>query len=179
MTDNTTQRRLVTRTVTVRRRLASVGGDRSAEDLAEREARGALPEHIDELCWAWARWCETRRYFGPPPNLPSLLGRVQRVAGRPGDGGPDAALSAQLAALHLAIIGQPVNALDRCVFEVHYRYRPKSVKHAAALLGIGRQHWYTLRNSFARRVYSVHHHIIAQQASEKVSPPEATTLSST
>jgi len=168
----------------IKRRLAAPAREASDAALAEREARGALPEHIDQLCWNWANWCETRRYFGPPPNLPSLLGRVQRVPGRAGTDGPDARLNAQLAALHLAIIGQPANALDRCVFEAHYRYRPRSIKAAASAMKIGRQHWYSLRNAFARRVYAVHHHILAEHVNvegvaptgDKVSPPQATTF---
>lgn len=166
--------------INVKRRLAAVARDRSPEALAEREVRGALPVHIDELCWAWSQWCDTRRYYGPPPALPSVLGRLaQRSRTTCGDG-PDARNSAQLAALHLAIIGQPVDALDRCVFEAHYRYRPRSIKAAAALFEISRKHWYTLRNNFARRVYAVHTNILAAQSCDesapKLSPLQVTTL---
>jgi hypothetical protein len=45
---------------------------------------------------------------------------------------------------------------DRAVFEVHYRMRPRNIKAAASKLSIGRQHWYTLRNQFAKRAYAAH-----------------------
>ena len=112
-------------------------------------------DYLHRLCEAWAEWCWTRRFYAKPSVPASLLGNLQKRTRAPGEpGGPDADNSAELAAFHLAVIGQPADALDRKVFELHYLHRVKNVKAAAAVLGIGRQHWYTLLREFRRRAHA-------------------------
>lgn len=153
------------------RRRAAPAPPLPAEALAERAARSALPDEIDSLCQAWARWCATRRYFGPPAGLPSVLGSLhtRTVMATDGSGGRNAFCSREIACFHLAVLAGG-EGKDRLVFEAHYRLRPASIKAAASALGIGRQHWYTLRNGFARRAWSAHAQLM------KVSPPQATTF---
>lgn len=133
----------------------------AAHDDEPEEAIAGDDGHLHGLCEAWARWCFTRRYYARPSVPVSLLGQLQkrtRPFGEPG--GPDAANSAELAAFHLAVIGQPAEALDRQVFELHYLHRVKNVKAAAAVMGIGRQHWYTLLREFRRRAYNASQDIL-------------------
>jgi DNA-binding NtrC family response regulator len=107
------------------------------------------------LAEAWGGWVRSRRLYARTGLPACVLGRLTartRSAGSPADG-PDAPAGAELAAFHLAVISQPADALDRQVFELHYRFRVGNIKAAARELGIGRQHWYTLLRSFRRRVY--------------------------
>jgi hypothetical protein len=169
------------------------------DDEAPLQAHELLRDAAQHrLCEAWSAWCRTRRFYSRPSLPPSILGRLTaRTRSTGGDGGgPDAIASAELSALHLAIIGQPADALDRQVFELHYLWRVKNVKAAAAAVGVGRQHWYTLVREFRSRVVAAsrellaHNQHAAQQlpsvaaaanttepaplSTEKVSPPEAT-----
>lgn len=107
----------------------------------------------DELFEAYAHWCRTRNFFGPPPVAGSVLGRLQKRTRR-SNGPPDANCNAMLAALHIAVVAQPAEALDRKVFQLHYLYNVASVKQAAAALGVSRNHWYRLLRAFRARVIS-------------------------
>lgn len=125
--------------------------DQPDDVLAAADAESDQQYH--DLCDAWSHWCATRRFFGPPPVSANILGKLSsKSPAFRRAGGPDAECSAQLSALHIAISAQPRNALDRMVFELHYLYRVRNVKAAAAELGIGRAHWYRLLRSFRRRV---------------------------
>jgi ribosomal protein S18 acetylase RimI-like enzyme len=95
----------------------------------------------------------TRRFYKPPSLPPSILGRLTSRT-RSIAGGPDAFNAGELQALNCAIEAEPIEALDRQVFELHYRHRVKGIKAFATALGIGRQHWYTLLRSFEQRVYA-------------------------
>lgn len=119
----------------------------------EDEADTAQPgdEQLDELFEQWSAWCRTRRYFLPPATGGNLLGRLSGKS-RPSRNPPDAKCSASMAALHLAILGQPRDALDTQVFLLYYGERVAHIKQAAALLNISRQHFYRLRRAFGRRV---------------------------
>ncbi len=128
--------------------------DLSADLLAD-------DDHIHGICEAWAWWCQTRRYFGKLSLPPSLLGRLAsktRTLAQPG--GPDAICSAELHAFHMAVLSQP-EALDRQVFEMHYRVRPRYIKCAADALGVSRQHYYRLLRDFRRRAYSASRDVLA------------------
>ncbi len=115
----------------------------------------------NELCERWARWCETRRFYVKPSVPPSLLGRLRsKGPSRPSSGGPDALADPALMALHLAVLGQPAEALDRQVFELYYRWRVANVKAAAAALGISRQHFYRVLRDFRRRVVNASREIL-------------------
>lgn len=121
--------------------------------IAEERAAVSEFERLDALFEAWAYWCFTRRYFAPPSGSGHTLGNLSskgRAFRRVG--GPDAACSAELHALHLAILAQPAHALDTQVFMAYYAQRVTNVKAAAAKLGIARQHFYRLLRAFCLRV---------------------------
>ncbi len=120
---------------------------------------------LDALCEQLAHWRATRRYYARPSVPPSLLGRLQKRVRPMRPGGPDARCSAELAALHVALLSQPEDALARKVFELHYFHRVGNVKAAAAALGIGRQHWYTLLRSFRQQLHEASLRIL--QANEE------------
>lgn len=104
------------------------------------------------VCERWVKWCITRRLYGPKPITGTILGRLSGCSMRPmEDGGPDAISSAELSAFHIAYTCQP-DALDKRVFDMYYVHRVKPVKAAAAALGIGRAHFYTVLGEFRRRV---------------------------
>lgn len=127
-----------------------VVGDKLLADQAEQH----------RLCEAWAAWCRTRRFYGRPGLSASTLGRLTSSTRATGGGGPNAIASAELSALHLAVISQPADALDRQVFELHYLWRVRNVKAAAAELGIGRAHWYRLVAQFRQRVWTASREIL-------------------
>lgn len=117
--------------------------------------------NLNHLSMEWAYWCRTRRFYAPPAPNTSLLGRLtQKTKVRTNTGGPDAISSAELAAFHLGVVSQPM-ALDRQCFELHYFWQVPNVKSAAAQLGIGRQHWYTLVSDFRKRAYRASREIYA------------------
>ena len=133
--------------------------DSEADAPAEREA----DRDLDALCVAWVAWCRSRRVYVRPSAPASLLGRLtSKGSGRPSTGGPNAPCNAELAAFHLAYLAQPIEALDRKVFELHYYWGVRNIKTAAAELGIGRRHWYTLLREFRQRVYSSGQQLLAR-----------------
>lgn len=109
--------------------------------------------HLDAMCEQLVHWCLTRRYYAKSSLPVSLLGKLGKRTRPARPGGPDANCNAELAALYLAFLLQPPEAIDRQVFVLHYFIGVRNVKAAAADLGIGRQHWYTLLREFRRRIY--------------------------
>lgn len=108
-------------------------------------------DQMHELFEAWSAWCRTRRFYAPPANVGSILGQL-RGPSRPSRQPPSAACSTSMPALHLAIKGQPEDALDTRVFWLYYGERTGNVKQAAYVLGISRQHFYRLLRAFGQRV---------------------------
>lgn len=135
------------------RRLAAAAPQKRAEDEATEDLIDDNAA-VDELFEQWSAWCRTRRYFAPPSSMGNIIGKL-RGSTRPSRLPPDAACSATMAALHLAIIGQPREALDTKVFWLYYGERINHIKQAADALGISRQHFYRLRNSFTARVIAI------------------------
>lgn len=151
------------------------------EDAEEAAADELTPEQLrrnadtDALFQAYAAWCRTRGFYGPPPVNGSLLGKLSSKASvRPQEGGPDAACSAELSAVHLAVIAQPADSLDRKVFTLHYLYNVKSVKAAAHSLGVSKAHWYRLLRSFRERVMSSAGAIMADNSEARARLPHIT-----
>ncbi len=148
-------------------KVASVADD-GTDDFDEAQPQDPPSQQVedgrlDELCEHLAWWVHTRRLYGAPRGPVSLLGKL-RGGMRPlrTPGGPDAACRADLAALYIALIAQPADALDRQVFELHYLHRVTNVKASAAQLQIGRQHWYTLLRAFRRRIFAASREILAK-----------------
>jgi hypothetical protein len=142
-------------------RLAAPAPTNRDDEAVLKPADLEAERNLHALSEEWAYWCRTRRLYAPPAATTSLLGRLTKktsVSGTPG--GPDAISSAELAAFHLGVVSQPM-ALDRQCFELHYFWRVKNVKAAAAQLGIGRQHWYTLVSDFRKRAYRASREIYA------------------
>lgn len=130
--------------------------EEALEEAADQaDAASGNPEldgYLTQLSESWAAWIRTRRFYCPPSLPPSILGRLRERMGKGGTG-PNAIASAQLAAFNEAIEREPLDALDRQVFELHYRHRVSPVKTFADALGVTRRHWYKLLRSFEKRVY--------------------------
>jgi hypothetical protein len=109
---------------------------------------------LDDLCERWVHWKSSRRLFGPPPTMGSVLGQLSGTRTRPlKQGGPDAICSAELAALHVAYTCQPY-ALDKRVFDLYYVHRVAPIKSAASALKISRKHFYTVLGDFRKRLHT-------------------------
>jgi hypothetical protein len=119
--------------------------------IDDDEPDEAASDPLHEISERWASWIRTRRFYVAPSLPPSILGKLRSGTGKGGDG-PDAVCSPELAAFNEAVESQPIDALDRQVFELHYRHRVKPIKTFAQALGISRQHWYVLLRSFEQRV---------------------------
>jgi hypothetical protein len=118
--------------------------------LAAERSEVALHDLCERLAW----WIGTRRLYGAPRVSPSIMAKLRspmRVTRS--YAGLDIETNMELAALYIALVAQPADALDRRVFELHYLHRVRHIKTVAAELGIGRQHWYTLLSGFRRRIY--------------------------
>lgn len=123
-----------------------------------------MKRDIDQLCEQLAAWRVSRKYFAPQSVPPSLLGRLQKRAAPP-RGEPDARCSAELAALHVALLSQP-DSVARRVFELHYFHQVRNVKVAAAALGIGRAHWYRLLEQFRDELHQASQRILQANEAE-------------
>ncbi|MEQ6306680.1 hypothetical protein ABN448_05635 [Delftia acidovorans] len=118
---------------------------------------------LDQLCERWVAWKATRRFYGPSPNMGSILGQLSGTRTRPlRTDGPNAACSAELAAFHLAYTCQP-DALDKQVFDLYYVHRVAPVKVAASALRISRKHFYSVLGDFRKRLYSASQSILAER----------------
>lgn len=124
--------------------------------------------HMHDLCERWGIWCRNRRLFGPPPLGAGTLGKLQRRSRRYRE--PDAACSAELSALNLAITAQP-NDTMRAVFEAYYLHGASNIKVHAEQIGISRATWYRYLAEFRARVYAAHHRILAANLAAAASLP--------
>ena len=129
-------------------RFAATAGDQPDDDVIDVQ-EGDADAH--ELFEKWSAWCRTRRFYAPPSSMGNILGQL-RGPSRPSRQPPNAKCSTSMAALHLAIKGQPEDALDTRVFWLYYGERATNIKQAAYVLGISRQHFYRLLRSFTVRV---------------------------
>lgn len=144
--------------------------DDPSAGLTDAERR--LDARRDELFQAYASWCRTRGFYGPPPVNGSVLGKLtKKGSGRASKGGPDAPCSAELAALHLAVVAQPRDALDVRVFRLHYLYNVRNVKEAASEIGVSRSHWYRLLRSVCERIEASKESILEGNLAEAESLP--------
>ena len=116
--------------------------------------------HLDALSEEWAAWCRTRRFFGRVSVPVSLLGKLRSPERGRYSGGPNAPNSPELAAFHLAVLGQPPGR-DKWLFELQFLYRAPNITAAAEASGISRAHWYRLVRAFQRRAYAVSRDILA------------------
>lgn len=122
-----------------------------ADDVSVAEINAPELVAMDKIFEDYSRWVRTRRFYAPPSQPGSILGNLQKRT-RPYREPPSAKCSASMAALHLAIKGQPENALDCRVFWLHYGERSANIKAVADMLGISRQHYYRLLRAFCQRV---------------------------
>jgi hypothetical protein len=118
-------------------------------------------DDLHELFEAWSTWSRTRRFFAPPQSGGNILGKM-RGSSRPMRSPPDAKCNTFMPALHLAIQGQPRDALDYQVFMAYYGHRVTHIKATSAVLGISRQHFYRLLRAFGQRVVIAARHIEAE-----------------
>ncbi|MEY2689153.1 MAG: hypothetical protein RL375_3351 [Pseudomonadota bacterium] len=140
-------------------------------DLPDASRPETSAEHA--LCEAWAGWSRSRRLYGPPPLAAGVLGKLTAKARKLGTG-PDAYCSAELMALHLAITAQPMD-VDRVVFELHYRWRVKGIKLAAAELGISASTWHRKLGAFRSRIYAARQAILAENLQQAEALPHRLT----
>ena len=149
---------------TVITRPLSATAPEAAEHTEHTEPQTDRDRTLHDLCESWVSWQRSRRLFGPKPLKGSILGKLSSTRAMPRNtGGPDAPCSAQLSAFHIAYTCQP-DAMDKRVFDAYYVHRIKPIKSAAAALGIGRAHFYTLLRDFSRRVASAAQAIAADNA---------------
>jgi hypothetical protein len=127
---------------------AAAAGEQPDDDVIDVQ-EGDDDAHA--LFEQWSAWCRTRRYFVPPSSMGNILGQL-RGPSRPSRQPPNAKCSTNMAALHLAIKGQPEESLDTRVFWLYYGERAGNIKQAAYVLGISRQHFYRLLRAFTARV---------------------------
>ena len=142
-------------------RLAAPGpasqDDETAPQLSDEQ------RDLDDLCERWVASTRTRRLYGPPPVMGSVLGQLSGTSSRPlKAGGPDAISSAELAAFHLAYTCQP-DALDKRVFALYYVHRVKPIKSAAAALKISRTHFYLVLSEFRKRLHGAAQALMEQE----------------
>lgn len=122
---------------------------------ADQDVTPVEDANLHELFEAWSHWSRTRRYFAPPPPAGTILGKLSSKTRPFTSGPPDAKCNMDLAALHLAILGQPRDALDTQVFYAYYGDRKTAIKRTADEIGISPRHFYRLLKAFCTRVRAV------------------------
>lgn len=150
---------------------ASLDTDLPSEEDKDSTVPTAEDADLHELFEAWSRWSRTRRYFAPPPPAGTILGKLSSKTRAFSSGPPDAECNMDLAALHLAILGQPRDALDTQVFWAYYGERTSHIKRSADALGIGRAHFYRLLKSFCTRVRAVSYDIASYNRAAREALP--------
>lgn len=154
---------------------ASLDADLPREDDQDSSsAPGTEDANLHELFEAWSHWSRTRRYFAPAPNTGTILGKLSSKTRAFSSGPPDAECNMDLAALHLAILGQPRDALDTQVFYAYYGERTGHIKRQAEALKISRTHFYRLLKSFCTRVRSVSQDIAGYNRAAREALPHKT-----
>lgn len=132
---------------------ARLDADLASED--DQDTAPAEDANLHDLFEAWSHWSRTRRFFAPPPPAGTILGKMSSKTRAFSSGAPDAKCDMDLAALHLAILGQPRDALDTQVFYAYYGDRKTAIKRTADEIGISRVHFYRLLKAFCMRVRAV------------------------
>ncbi len=136
-------------------------------EIAQSTDAGQLHDTFE----AWSHWSRTRRFYGPPPKAGTILGRISGKP-RPFIGGvPDIDCRPDLAALHLAILAQPKDALDTQVFYAYYGQRYKNIKQVSGILDISRTHFYRLLKAFCERTYAASLVIAAHNQAQRDALP--------
>lgn len=137
-------------------------------------------QELNALFCEWASWCRSKRLYSPNPNPRSIIGRLRLHANLHEPRDPE--LSADMARLHLAIMG----AGDRGHLVVaHYLHRPyykhrvgtapngepiyrrRMVKEMAAAVGIERESWNRAVRRACRDIHA------RMQAIDRVTDPVA------
>jgi len=154
-------------------RMAAAAPDADEGELLDLEEGD---QEMHDLFESWASWRATRRYYVPPAGGGNVLGKL-RGATRPSRPAPDAACSAQMAAINLAINAQPRDEKATQVFLLYYVDRVRSIKTVADYLGISRVHFYRLRRAFGRRVIIAAKQIEAEARAAGEAMPHNTPIS--
>lgn len=143
------------RIVRVRTRIAAPAPPAREESATETYHRRALEPQVDQMAADWAHWALTRKYYGRPPQVESILAQFGKFHQRTTNpaAGPNSGASAVLARFHQAVISEDSTA--RAAFEGFYLYRVRPIKKLAHLLRCDRTHVYYLRNQYARRCFAL------------------------
>ncbi len=166
----------MTHTANAPHRFAAPASLDYAADVPEI-APGTEGGRLHDIFEAWSHWSRTRRYYCPPPKSGTILGQLSSKTRAFSSGPPDAACNAELAALHLAILAQPVDALDTQVFYAYYGLRCGSVKQTAGALQISRGHFYRLLTAFCARTYAASKALVqANEAQRDALPHYVSTI---
>ncbi len=152
---------------------ARLDADLPSEEDQDTQPPGAEDADLHVLFEAWSRWSRTRRYFCPPPPAGTILGKLSSKTRPFTSGPPDAECNMDLAALHLAILGQPRDALDTQVFWAYYGERAAVIKRSAEALGISPRHFYRLLKAFCTRVRAVSQDIAQHNRAQRAALPHA------
>lgn len=94
----------------------------------------------------WLYWLMTRRFFGPPPskNILAMMSDKSRPSREP----PNARLSAELSAFHVAVCGLP-DHLGAPFMRIYCMWPNEPVKTLAFDAGISRDAYYERAHSGA------------------------------
>ena len=106
----------------------------------------------------WQYWLATRRFFAPPEakNILAMMSDKTRPAKEP----PNAALSADIAAFHIAVCGLP-DKLGAAFIRVYCGWPNEPVKTLAFDAGIERLAYYERAHKGAAQALSAKRHILA------------------
>lgn len=140
---------MITRTIRIRpRRLAA-----AAPDGDESRSRVRIDPAAHSMAVEWGVWARTRRLFGAPPRVRSVLGSLRQAPAATGQPAvPNAVCSADLSAFNIAVSAYP-DKVARAAFAQAFVANARPVKAAAEQLGVGRTQWYRMVAAVAHSAY--------------------------
>lgn len=96
-------------------------------------------ERAERLLLEWVEWSRVHRFFGPPipPSILALLAYKNKMSRDP----PDGALSAEISALHVALVSLPKDKLLP-LLRVYLGFPNRPIKWMAYEIGIDRDTYY-------------------------------------
>ena len=96
-------------------------------------------QQAQSLAYEWLDWLQTRSFFGPPPSK-SLLAMMSDKS-KPSRQPPNARLSAEIAAFHVAVCGLP-DELGAPFIRIYCKWPEQPVKTLAFDVGINQDTYY-------------------------------------
>ena len=115
-------------------------------------------QQAQSLAYEWLDWLQTRSFFGPPPSK-SILAMLSDKS-KPSRQPPNARLSAEIAAFHVAVCGLP-DDLGAPFIRVYCKWPEQPIKTLAFDANIDQNTYYSRAHRGAEQAMRNMRHVLA------------------